>query len=94
MILERPIITEKSMMATSAGKYVFRVCDAANKHQIAEEIEKMYKVEVMSVNIVRVQGHKKMIRGRARVSVKPWKKAMVTLKKGQKIEGFEMKENK
>lgn len=92
IVLDKPVITEKSMAATAGGKYVFRVCDSANKHEIARDVENIYKVKVTSVNILKVQGHKRMIRGRARISVKPWKKAIVTLKKGQKIDGFEIKE--
>jgi len=91
MILDKPVITEKSLTGTAEGKYVFKVSPKANKPLIAKEVEDLYKVEVTAVNIVKMQPHKRYVKGRQIVSQKGWKKAVVTLKKGQKIEGFEIK---
>ncbi|OGD56095.1 50S ribosomal protein L23 [Candidatus Berkelbacteria bacterium RBG_13_40_8] len=88
----KPIITEKSMQDSAKGKYVFRVDFKANKHQIAEGIKKLHKVEVLKVNIIKVGSEEKTVRGRYKIKTQPWKKAIITLKKGQKIEGFEVKE--
>ncbi len=88
----KPIITEKSMQDSTKGKYVFQVDFKANKHQIAENIENVYKVDVIRVNIIKVGSEEKTIRGRYKIKTRPWKKAIVTLKKDQKIEGFEVKE--
>lgn len=88
----KPIITEKSMQDSTKGKYVFQVDFKANKHQIAENIQSIYKVEVTKVNIIKVGSEEKTVRGRYKIKTQPWKKAIITVKKGQKIEGFEVKE--
>lgn len=91
-ILVRPIITEKSMSMAAESKFVFEVALAANKPQIAEIIEDIYKVEVLKVNVIRKPSEEKIVRGRFLATSKEKKKVIVTLKKGQKIEGFEVKE--
>lgn len=93
-ILINPVITEKSMSNTAKGKYVFRVADTANKQEIAKEIKKAYKVDVKSVNIVNVRSKERRYRFKQLGQTTSWKKAIVTVKKGQRIEGFEIKEDK
>lgn len=90
-ILIKPIITEKSLAKTSSGCYVFKVAIGVNKAQIANAIFDLYNVRPVKVNIIRFKAEKKLVRGRLAVVVKPWKKAIITLKKGQKIPGFEEK---
>ncbi|MDO8686695.1 MAG: 50S ribosomal protein L23 [Candidatus Berkelbacteria bacterium] len=92
MIINKPIITEKSMQNATNGKYSFKVSKSANKHQIAKEIEKVYKVKVDKVNIMIQKPETKIIKGKYASTIKSWKKAMITLKKGQKLEGYEVKE--
>ena len=74
-IIKKPWISEKATSLSENGKYVFLVDDAAKSHQIKQEVEKIYKVHVTDVNIVRV-GH----------NDKTMKKAIVTLKKGETID--------
>jgi len=87
-VLRRPLITEKNSMLSAQGKYTFEVAQDANKPQIKEAVEKAFKVKVTSVNVICVPG--KMRRaGRQRGMTPEWKKAIVTLEAGQKIELFE-----
>lgn len=88
-ILVAPIITEKSLGGVALGRYVFEVSAKANKASIARAIEDLYKVEVTSVRVLNVKGKTKLVRGRYKSKTKDWKKAVITLKKGQKIPGFE-----
>lgn len=87
-ILRRPVITEKSTALQLQNKYAFEVADRANKRQVKEAVEKAFKVNVVSVNVVTVHGKTKRM-GRHQVKTSPWKKALVTLQAGQKIEFFE-----
>lgn len=91
-VLIRPVITEKSMSQAESSKFVFEVMTSANKHQIAQSIKEIYKVDVLSVNVIRIKAEEKIVRGRYKSQIKAKKKVIVTLKKGQKIEGFEVKE--
>ncbi len=75
-------------MLQQQGKYAFEIATAANKHQVKEAVEKAFKVDVISVNVITVPGKSKRI-GRRLVKSSPWKKAVVTLGEGQKIEFFE-----
>jgi len=87
-VLRRPLITEKNTTLQAQNKYVFEVADKANKPLIKQAVEKAFKVKVTSVNVICVPG--KMRRaGRQRGMTSPWKKAVVTLEQGQKIELFE-----
>ena len=79
-IIERPIISEKSVRASQAGQYTFRCKKAANKIEIRQAIEKAYDVEVAHVNTLIVKGKtKRTARGRPGKTA-DWKKAIVTLK--------------
>ncbi len=87
-VLRRPVITEKNTMLTEQSKYTFEVAREANKPQIKQAVEKAFKVKVVSVNVIHVPG--KMRRaGRQRGMTPSWKKAVVTLEPGNKIEFFE-----
>ena len=87
-VLRRPLITEKNTMLQAQGKYVFEVAEEANKHQIKQAVEKAFKVKVVLVNVMTVPGKTKRI-GRRQVLTPSHKKAIVTLKSGDKIELFE-----
>ncbi len=87
-VLRRPIITEKSTALQERGKYVFEVSREANKHQIKQAVEQAFKVEVDRVNVMTVHS-KWRGPGRRKGKTSPWKKAVVTVKSGYKIELFE-----
>ena len=88
----RPVISEKSMDQTQHSRYTFRVAQDANKFQIKHAIEDLFKVDVVTVNVLNTKAKEKT-RGRRQRGqkgwTKPWKKAIVTLAAGQKIEFFE-----
>lgn len=87
-VLRKPLITEKNTDLQAQGKYVFEVAIGANKAQVKQSVETAFKVTVTSVNVVMVKG--KMRRaGKRTMITSPWKKAIVTLKAGDKIELFE-----
>jgi large subunit ribosomal protein L23 len=87
-VLRRPLITEKSTVLQGMNKYAFEIAEGANKLQIKQAIEKAFKVTVTKVNVVTMQGKMKRM-GRREVMSSQWKKAIVTLKAGDKIEFFE-----
>ncbi len=87
-VLRRPLITEKNSMLQAQGKYVFEASEEANKHQIKQAVEKAFKVKVTAVNIMTVPGKTRRV-GRRQVLTPSHKKAIVTLKPGDKIELFE-----
>ena len=87
-ILKRPLVTEKSTALSAAGKYVFEVGKTANKYEIKDAVQKAFKVTVMAVNVITVPGEMRRV-GRNRAFRQPWKKAIVTLKEGDKITIFE-----
>ena len=80
-----PVITEKSTNLSSFNKVVFKVNRSADKKIIKKRIEKIFKVNVIKVNIINKRNKIKNVRGR-RVKVKGYKKAIITLKKGQNID--------
>jgi large subunit ribosomal protein L23 len=91
-IVVRPVISEKSLDETQRGKYTFRVHPDANKLQVKQAIEELFKVDVLDVNVSTSKAKEKSRnRGRGRQVgwTSPWKKAVVTLAAGQKIEFFE-----
>jgi large subunit ribosomal protein L23 len=87
-VIRRPLVTEKNTALQSQNKYAFEVRTDSNKEQVKEAIEKAFKVNVIAVNIMTVRGREKRV-GRRKVMVSPWKKAVVTLKTGDKIQIFE-----
>src|SRR2546428_3787154 len=86
-VVQRPLISEKSYAAMATGKYLFRVHPKATKTEIALAIADAFKVEVVSVNTMHVRG-KERRRGRTHRLQSNWKKAVVTLAEGQKIESM------
>jgi large subunit ribosomal protein L23 len=90
-VILRPVISEKSMDETQRGKYTFRVHSAANKYQIAAAVHELFKVDVVGVNVLTTHAHAKRRFSRSRVKgmTTPWRKAIVTIAAGQKIEFFE-----
>ena len=81
----RPIITEKATILSEQNKTVFKVHGSANKKNIKKNIEKIFKVNVIKINIINLKSKKKLKQGR--LSTKSgFKKAIVTLKKGQSID--------
>tara|TARA_Y100000590_G_scaffold440162_1_gene565218 strand:- start:746 stop:1042 length:297 start_codon:yes stop_codon:yes gene_type:complete len=80
-----PIVTEKSTNQSELNKIVFKVNKKFNKKLIKKNIEKIFKVEVTKVNIINKKSKTKSTRGR-KVKVPGFKKAIVTLKKGQNID--------
>ena len=87
-VLRRPLITEKNAALQVENKYAFEVAGEANKLQIKQAVEKAFKVKVTTVNVITVPGKTRRI-GRRQVLTQPWKKAIVTLKPGDKIGLFE-----
>ena len=80
-----PIVTEKSTGLSEQNKIVFKVPSKSNKTILKKNIEKIFKVNVVKVNIINKQARKKITRGK-KVKIKGYKKAIVTLKKGQSID--------
>ncbi len=87
-ILVRPIVTEKNTMLGEQDKYTFEVLEATNKIEIKRAVEEVFKVRVTRVNIIRVPGKMRRM-GRHAGMTRSWKKAVVTLEAGQRIELFQ-----
>ena len=91
-VVLRPVISEKSMDETQRGKYTFAVHDHANKMMIKDAVEELFKVTVVDVNVLTSKAKEKSRnrkRGRVQGFTSPWKKAVVTVASGDKIEFFE-----
>ena len=84
-IVITPVITEKATSLQPIGKYAFRVHPRANKIEIRKAVQEIFKVKVRDVNTMKVRGKFKRQRFREGLT-SSWKKAIVTLEKGQKIE--------
>ena len=80
-----PVVTEKSTNLSELNKITFKVPDGANKKNLKKNIEKIFKVNVTKINIINKQNRTKMTRGK-KVKVSGYKKAIITLKKGQRID--------
>ena len=80
-----PHITEKSTNLSEYNKIIFKVPRKANKKNLKKNIEKIFKVNVTKINIINKQNRSKITRGK-KVKVKGYKKAIITLKKGQSID--------
>ena len=80
-----PVLTEKSTNLSEQNKIIFKVPKKANKKNLKKNIEKIFKVNVIKVNIINKQSRNKITRGR-KVKVPGYKKAIITLKKGQNID--------
>jgi len=87
-VLRRPLITEKNTLLQAQSKYVFEVAKQANKILVKKAVEAAFKVKVNSVNVLTVPGKTRRV-GKQMVLTQSWKKAIVTLRQGDKIEFFE-----
>ena len=81
-----PIITEKSTNLSEQNKIVFKVPNSANKKNLKNNIEKIFKVNVTKVNIINKKTRRKINRTGRKVKVAGYKEAIITLKKGQSID--------
>ena len=80
-----PVVTEKATALSEYNKIVFKVHKGANKNSIKKSVEKIFKVNVIKINTMNLKGKTKMVRNKK--SKKPgYKKAIITLKKGQSID--------
>ncbi len=85
LVLSEPRITEKTSISSESGVYVFKVAKSSTKQEIKRAVEELYKVKVISVGVINVSSRRRRV-GR-KMGVKPgFKKAMVKLVSGQKIE--------
>jgi large subunit ribosomal protein L23 len=87
-VLVRPIITEKSTQLNEKGCYIFEIAPGTAKPEVKTAVEKAFNVHVTSVNIVKLPGKSRRYGPRYK-KTSPTKKAVVTLKSGEKIQIFE-----
>jgi len=87
-VLVRPMVTEKATNLSSVNQYVFMIDNDANKIEVAKAVFEVYGVKPTEVNIIKVKG-KKVNRGKITGKRKDFKKAIVTLKKGESISVYE-----
>ena len=87
-VLIRPVISEKSYALIAEGKYTFRVNDRAHKTQVAQAVEEVFGVGVAEVRTAKVRSKPKR-RGLTKGRSRSWKKAIVQLRPGERIELFE-----
>lgn len=87
-VLVRPVVTEKNTLLNTQGKYIFEVHPDANKIQIKQAVQEIFKVDVKKVNVLTVPGKERRV-GRHRGRSRSWKKAIVTLAPGQRIELYQ-----
>ena len=83
--IKSPVITEKATSMTEQNKVIFKVHEKASKESIKKNIEKIFKVTVIKVNTINRKPKTKIVRGKAAIK-KGFKKAVITLKKGQTID--------
>ncbi len=89
-VIVRPLETEKAYLQRELGQYVFIVNRKANKLQIRQAVQEVYNVDVESVNVMNMPAKVNRTRGRRHtVRRAPWKKAVVTLAPGERIEVLE-----
>ena len=86
-MIKKPLVTERStILKEKFNQYVFQVDPASNKHEIKEAIEKLFKVQVEKVRTANFQGKlRRLAAGRPQGRRPTWKKAIVTLRKGNEI---------
>ena len=83
--IKSPVITEKATGLSEQNKVIFKVHENASKKSIKKNIEKIFKVKVIKVNTINKKSKIKMVRGKIGIK-KGFKKAVITLKKGQSID--------
>lgn len=84
-VIREPLLTEKGTKQEKLRKYFFQVHRSAKKHEIREAVERLFNVKVSKVNTMVIPGKWKRVRFRPGITPE-WKKAVVTLKEGHKIE--------
>jgi large subunit ribosomal protein L23 len=87
-VLKRPILTEKSDIQRDARQYVFEIDRAANKLQVKEAVEKIFDVRVESVNTMVMKPKRRRLGRKTIVTQPTWKRAVVTLAPGERIQEF------
>ena len=87
-VLVKPLITEKNTMIGALHKYTFKIDSRANKAQVRDAVQSIFKVNVTKVNVITVPPKTRRV-GSSSGKTSPWKKAIVTLREGQRIEVFE-----
>lgn len=87
-VIVRPVVTEKSTDLGEQDKYVFEVASDANKNEIKQAVERFFGVKVREVRTMNVRGKPKRL-GRFMGRRKDWKKAVVTVQSGEKIDLFD-----
>ncbi|MBN1660920.1 MAG: 50S ribosomal protein L23 [Anaerolineae bacterium] len=87
-VLKRPILTEKTDYQRDNNQYVFEVARAANKHQIKDAVETIFDVRVQSVNTMMMKPKQRRMGRKAVVTRPAWKRAVVTLEPGERIQEF------
>lgn len=87
-VLRRPLVTEKNAILQMEGKYAFEVASGATKPQIKQAVETAFRVTVTGVNVMTAPGKERRV-GRRHVRTPSWRKAIVTLEPGDKIELFD-----
>ena len=80
-----PVVTEKSTNLSEQNKIVFKVPNKSNKKNLKKNIEKIFKITVVKINIINKQSRNKITKGK-KVKIAGYKKAIITLKKGQSID--------
>ncbi|MBI3964555.1 MAG: 50S ribosomal protein L23 [Chloroflexi bacterium] len=86
-VLKRPVITEKNTRLLELNQYTFEVDNRATKAMIKDAVQKIFNVEVTRVNVMIVPGKMRRV-GRSRGMTSEWKKAIVSVRAGQRIEAF------
>ena len=91
-ILRHGIVTEKTVNLQKQNKYTFKVALAANKIDVRRAVETLFKVKVVSVNMMRMPGKERMLRRKGAaprpLGAQEWKKAIVTLAEGESIDAL------
>ena len=88
-VIQRPLITEKGAMLAGHHKYLFQVHPDANKDQVKEAVQKAFNVRVAKVNVMTMKGKPMRVKTNRIEHKRDWKKAVVTLVEGDKLEFFE-----
>ncbi len=88
-VVRRPLVTEKGTRLATENKYIFEVHPHANKIQIKEAVEKAFNVRVVKVNVANMKGKPRRVRTGRTTHGSDWKKAVVSLAQGDKLELFE-----
>jgi large subunit ribosomal protein L23 len=86
LLVKKPWITEKSTTLTASNQYVFLVKSTATKPEIKKAIHSLYKVDALNVNVLNRQGKRKRFGGGKKGVQEGYRKAIVTIKAGQKID--------